>query len=585
MLTPPREGPETVFDRLGAMTGLEPVKARVSSLVKQYRVMQAREKEGLPVAPSSYHLVFTGNPGTGKTTVARLVGEIYRELAILSKGHVVEVDRTQLVGKYVGHTAPLVEKRVQQALDGVLFIDEAYSLATKGEGDKNDFGDHSRPVHLNLMEDLPDRLVVSASRYTAEMKSFIDSNPGLASRFKTFIEFPAYSAEELTQITIGMLIDNRYFVPSKTEAEILELMKEVHRWRDRHFGNARVARNIFEQIQEHMALRLGGVKELTRDHLSRVLPSDVPVRPKIHRENALEELDSLIGLEKVKDKVAALVGQYRMRANRQRQGLSIAPLSLHLVFTGNPGTGKTTVARLVGGIYRELGLLARGHVVETDRAGLIGTHVGQTGPKVQEKIREAMDGILFIDEAYTLAPANNVNDFGGEAIATLLKLMEDNRDRLAVIVAGYTAEMQRFIAANPGLQSRFSTTIEFQDYEPDQLTEIAVDMLEKHEFVVPDDTRSEIFLLMMVLFAKRDRYFGNGRVARNVVEKIQENMAKRLGENEPTREELTTVLPEDVPGTGHFVSEGGQGLKPQEDIVIEKGSKRPRKKRSAKRDA
>jgi SpoVK/Ycf46/Vps4 family AAA+-type ATPase len=567
MLTPPRQ---TAIDRLDAMIGLNPVKAKVAALIQQFRVARAREKEGLPVPRSSYHLVFTGNPGTGKTTVARLIGEMYRELGILRKGHVVEVDRSQLVAKYMGHTAPLVERQVQSALDGVLFIDEAYTLAAK---------------LLKLMEDHRDRLVVIVAGYSTEMKSFIEANPGLASRFKTFIEFPDYGPEELARITMGMLNDSKFVVSTKTEAQILHVMKEIYRARDAHFGNGRVARNIFEQIQEHMALRLGGVRELTRDTLTTVEPSDVPSTPAVHKRDSFEELDGLVGLKEVKDKVAALVSQYTMRANREREGLPVSPVSLHLEFTGNPGTGKTTVARLIGGIYHELGLLARGHVVETDRSGLVAGYVGQTGPKVEGKVKEAMNGILFIDEAYTLATKDGANDFGGEAIATLLKQMEDNRDRLAVIVAGYTAEMQRFMAANPGLQSRFSTTIEFKDYEPDQLTQIAVDMLEKHEFVVPDDTRSEIFLLMMVLFAKRDGHFGNGRVARNVVEKIQENMAKRLGESEPTREELTTVLPEDVPGTGHFMSESGQPQNPGEDLVIEKVPKKPRRKRAPKREA
>jgi len=279
------------------------------------------------------------------------------------------------------------------------------------------------------------------------------------------------------------------------------------------------------------------------------LPKPAPRLPAPDKEpDPFEQLDTMIGLDAVKKKVSSLINQYRIRAARRKEGLPTAAISHHLVFTGNPGTGKTTVARIVGEIYRELGILERGHVVEVKRSALVGEYVGHTAPKVEAKVKEALDGVLFIDEAYTLAPRDNARDFGSEAIATLLTLMEDHRDRLAVIVAGYTGDMERFINANPGLKSRFKTVIEFPDYNPEELTRIVLDLFDAHHLIAPPETRAALFALMTRLHSERGEGFGNGRTARNVFEACDEHMAQRLGEINPTREQLTTVLPEDVPG-------------------------------------
>jgi AAA+ superfamily predicted ATPase len=264
---------------------------------------------------------------------------------------------------------------------------------------------------------------------------------------------------------------------------------------------------------------------------------------------ALEELSDLVGLETVKQDLRTLTNFLKVQKLRQERGLATTSVSLHAVFCGPPGTGKTTVARLMGRIYRELGFLKKGHLVETDRAGMVAGYVGQTSKKVDDLVTSALDGLLFIDEAYTLTPeGGSGNDFGQEAIDALLKRMEDNRDRLAVIVAGYTDEMEHFIEANPGLKSRFNRYFYFNDYTPDELTAIFTSIAEKGHFKITDETRTKLQTIFYTLYSKRDRTFGNARVARNLFEKSIERQADRLAiQSSFTDEALTTLLPEDIP--------------------------------------
>lgn len=264
------------------------------------------------------------------------------------------------------------------------------------------------------------------------------------------------------------------------------------------------------------------------------------------RSSAAKELNALIGLSSVKSEINTLTNYIKVQKMREEKGMKVSPVSLHCVFTGNPGTGKTTVARIVSEIYKELGLLQKGHLVETDRSGLVAEYVGQTAVKTNKIIDSALDGILFIDEAYSLVDGGN-SDYGKEAISTLLKRMEDDRDRLVVILAGYTEDMKRFIDSNPGLQSRFNRYIEFPDYSADELFQIFESSTKKYEYTLTEEAAAELKSILNNAVEHKDKNFGNGRFVRNLFEKVIENQANRISSvPDITAQSLATIEAEDI---------------------------------------
>ena len=554
--------PENLILSESDLIGQELAKNALKQVLALTAVNEERKKHSLPLFQVNLHAVFSGNSGTGKTTFARYYAQEIKKMGILKKGHLVKVSRVDLVGEYIGHSAPRTTAVVEKARGGILFIDEAYSLKI----DKNDtLGQESINTLIKYMEDYRDELVVIFAGYTDLMRSFMDLNPGLKSRVPNIIPF-----EDFTDEQIGILLDNML---TKHEMNLSEkdrnfaIEQILIKKRGKGFGNAREVRNVFERaVTQHCArITNQDLKNLPKEHFQKIIYSDITVDPFDHGEDdtllgiaadpkenpksAVYKLHQLRGMAGIKNEIQAMADFIRIR--KLRKGANSARgLQLHMLFTGNPGTGKTTVARLIGDIYRELGVLPSGHVIEVDRSGLVGGYLGQTALKTKECIENARGGILFVDEAYALFDDSHSGDmYGREAVNTLLKYMEDYRDEVVIIFAGYQEPMEKLMNSNPGLLSRFSKNLLFQNFTDEELSHICLDICKNDNYEISEAAHRKLISHLLER-KEKDSEFANARTARNLLEQAFKNHATRVARLNPNdlinRAVLDTIEEEDI---------------------------------------
>lgn len=525
---------------LDALVGLENIKLKVREYVDYVSFLQLRKENGFNDDDEiSLHSVFTGNPGTGKTTVVKLLGGIFCSMGLLSKGHVHSVAASDLISEFIRQTGKKTKEAIEKARGGILFIDEAYMLFKDGAA--GDFGPEAIAELITEMSDGKGDIAIMVAGYPKEMETFIKSNPGIKSRFKHYFHFNDYTPEELSEIAYFAANKKSVKLTADADKKLSEIITAAYRKRDRTFGNARYVHAMIDESKMNMGIRVikkYDPEKLDKKVLSLICPEDIEdieqqtitKKLKLSIDNellnkSLDELNKLTGLENIKQEINELVRLTRYYKEMNRDVLKA--FSLHTVFKGNPGTGKTTVARIIGKIYKALGLLERGHLIDADGSSLIAGYVGQTALKTKELITQAIGGVLFIDEAYSITEGNN-NEFGKKAVAAFIKEMEDQRGNFSLIVAGYTENMEQFLKSNPGLDSRFDTTFIFQDFNENELWSIANNMVQNKGLAFNVEAEKHLQEYIGFLYKNRNRFFGNARSIRKIVEKAVRNQELRM---------------------------------------------------------
>ncbi len=529
---------DAVKKELDAIIGLDSVKQYVLDLEDNLKIQKMREDSGKKLASISKHVIFIGNPGTGKTTIARIVAKYMKALGLLSGGQLREVTRADLVGQYVGQTAQMTRDVIKSAIGGVLFIDEAYSLCR----DKEDtFGLEAIDTLVKGIEDNRDDLVVILAGYENEMNEFLGTNSGLKSRFPNIIEFQDYSVYEMYDILIATAISKGYTVSEDCKDSLLKLFERKQIKGKNDSGNGRLVRNIVEEAIIKQSKRLLNSSDEDMDVLTL---ADFNIN-NFDSFNLDESLAKIIGLENVKEFIR---GQHKVLiANEKRRSAGVtvdSSQTLNMIFMGNPGTGKTTVARVVAEMLRDMGILKSGQLIEIDKSGLVSEYPGQTAKKTEEVFRSALGGVLFIDEAYALA--NDAIGYGKEAVDTLVKLMEDYRGEIVVILAGYKKEMGEFLKTNSALESRFPLQIEFKDYSANELHQIALKLINAKGFILNNESEKALEEVINQRHKYSDANSGNGRMIRNIIEEILRNQSSRIASSDVSNEELVIITNEDI---------------------------------------
>ena len=523
----------SALEELQSLFGLHDLKKQINEFINIVKFNQLQKEQGRNTIPVTLHSIFMGNPGTGKTTVARILGRVLYETGVISTNKFVEVTRKDLVSPNIGETAQMTQQILDESKGGILFIDEAYSLYNESA---IDHGREAIDTLLTFMEDNRHNTMIILAGYTDEMNQLLKMNSGFESRIKNKFYFDDYTPDDIAEIGYSGLIKQGYIVNEKK-------YKDIIKWLYSHStdkSNARWVRNINEEILITHANR---VVESNTEDTQTIMDEDLDVLTGNQQhdkedmiEDLLNQLDSLIGLDEVKNYVHRLMQQAKVDRMLMDEGSVSSKPSYHMIFAGNPGTGKTTVANIIAKLFYYLDIMPTPNVKVVDRSDLVGPYIGHTEKQTKEILEQAMGGVLFIDEAYQLA--GDGKDFGNQAIQTLLTYLENHRDKFVVILAGYTEEMDEFLNVNPGLRSRIPNNIIFPDYSPEDVATIVEKIIIKDwEVNVPllNSTVIDIYTNLP------DDEKANARWARNFSEKLIQNHKAWVADNPSAINQLKKI--------------------------------------------
>ena len=545
------------------MIGMNAIKQQIRDFESFITFQKKAKAAGIHVEHGNLHMLFTGNPGTGKTTVARIIASMLFDIGVLPSNKLIEVERKDLVASYVGQTATKTGDVVKNALGGVLFIDEAYALALD---DGDTFGKEAIATLVKAMEDHKDNLIVILAGYEKEMADFLKANSGIESRVGYTFRFENYTLSELSQMYINTLTKSN-FTLSPGVRTAMENVTEFFVNR-RYFGNGRFVKKMAQETIINHAKN----ENSEGWEISTITENDVPTVEDMSVKTSADEqktsgLEDLIGLDDIKDQIRKFKNTVAFKRRASAYGIKIPRGNNHMLFCGNPGTGKTTIARIMARELFDAGIVPENKLIECGRQDLVGMYLGQTAPKTQDVITRALGGVLFIDEAYSLtsSQAGGGDSYGEEAVTTLVKAMEDYKDNLVIIFSGYSDKMDEFVASNPGIASRIGFTFNFKDYTAEELTEIFKLKIRKTGLNADDPDMLAKTKSIMQYFVSVPN-FGNGRFAERVVQMTFEIHAERcMNTDDP--EELSRITTEDIPSVKYLIehmSNGDEMLNPDE---------------------
>lgn len=525
--------------RLEEMIGLKEVKKQINEIIAASIVDRERKQRlGLEYSPRTTHMIFAGNPGTAKTTVAKLFGQIAKENNLLKSGVFIEKSGTNLLANGEDNISDIFE----ESKGGILFIDEAYAIDSP----------QAITSLIQEMENHRDEVITILAGYDSNMKAFLNRNDGLKSRIPYWIDFPDYSVDELVDI-LKLMLRDRGFEATQDAINIAYHDFDKAIIMD-NFGNGRYVRNYLDEVIKRQSMRLysnkKSIEKVSNKTLFTLEAKDFNPEYNIstdkNGQTAKEKLDAMIGLNSAKEILNKALASFKMRKIYNERGLSLDKPTMHMVFTGNPGTAKTTTARLFAQILKDENILSSGSFIEVGRADLIGTFVGQTAPLIKAQFKKARGGVLFIDEAYSLC--ESYSGYGDEAINTIVQEMENHREDVVVIFAGYPKEMKEFLEKNPGMRSRIAFNVEFEDYSADELRSITELMVSNKNMTISPAAMEKLYDIYSKI--TNDTSFGNGRFVRQLIEEATMNLAERLitlDLSKLSKKKLTTIEVDDIP--------------------------------------
>jgi len=539
---------DQILEELDDFVGIEDVKHAMHKIVRSVEQQKREHPDSQPKVTNQF--VFFGNPGTGKTTVARLFGEMLYELGVLPGGQFIEVTREDLVGRYIGETAPKTMQVVDNAMGGVLFIDEAYTLATGGD---NDFGREAINALLKPVEERRGEFICIVAGYTKEMQDFLKANSGVDSRFDYKINFADYTPQQMTDIFLGMMKKEKYSLDAEATQRLPKFFETMYNKRTVNWGNAREVRNTFTSAVSRHKERLSDqpddmiltTTDIEGDNAKQMLDLD----------SLMTELDrDFVGMEEVKNFIIDIGNKKNFIERRLRRGLNPdTRIGMNLVLMGNPGTGKTEIARRIGKILYAMNVLQTPEIIERQRKDIIGEYLNQADKNMNKIFDLALGGTLFIDEAYTLVARDyhgGVDTEGRKALEVLMQRMNDDKGKLCVIMAGYQKEMQDFINVNQGFERRIDKIISLPDYSVDQLQQIFMKVMAKSSDQLKLAPGAEDALKQKIvrMLSNRDANWGNAGEMPKLYKQVKDRMEARLlnvPDDELSNEDYVTLLPKD----------------------------------------